>query len=119
MGEPGGLLSMGSHRVGHKIRTMWHDIGEDNGTSLQYSCLAWKIPWIEEPGRLPSMGSQKKKKHPLVTQGTQEMWVRSLGGADSLEESMTTHSSIPAWSIPWTGEPGRLLSTGSQRVRHD
>ena len=42
-----------------KIRTMWHDIGEDNDTSLQYSCLAWKIPWMEEPSRLPSMGSHR------------------------------------------------------------
>ena len=52
-------------------------------------------------------------------QEMQEMWVRSLGGADPLEESLTAHSSIPAWSIPWTGEPGGLLSTGSQSVRQD
>ena len=34
-------------------------------------------------------------------------------------EEMATHSSIPAWRIPWTEEPGRLQSVGSQRVRHD
>ena len=49
----------------------------------------------------------------------QEMWVRSLGREDPLEKEMATHPSILAWEIPWTEEPGRLLSTGSQRVRHD
>ena len=38
---------------------------------------------------------------------------------DPLEEGMTTHSSIPAWEIPWTEEPGGLQSMGSQRVGHD
>ena len=52
-------------------------------------------------------------------QEMQETWVQSLGQEDPLEEEMVTHSSILAWKIPWTEEPGRLLSTGSQRVRHD
>ena len=47
-----------------------------------------------------------------------ETWVRSLGREDSLEKEMATHSSILAWKIPWTEEPGRLQSMGSQRVRH-
>ena len=47
------------------------------------------------------------------------MRVRSLGREDLLEEDMTTCSSILAWKIPWTEEPGGLLSTGSQRIRHD
>ena len=47
------------------------------------------------------------------------MWVRSLGLEDPLEEGMATHSSILAWSIPWTEEPGGLQSLGSQRVGHD
>ena len=47
----------------------------------------------------------------------QETWVQSLGWEDSLEDGMTTHSSILAWRIPWTEEPGRLQSMGSQRVR--
>ena len=50
---------------------------------------------------------------------TQEMQVRSLGWEDPLEEGMATHSSILAWRIPWTEEPGRLQSVGSQRVGHD
>ena len=49
----------------------------------------------------------------------QETRVRSLGGEDPLEEEMVTHSSIFAWRIPWSEEPGRLQSMGSQRVRHN
>ena len=49
----------------------------------------------------------------------QETQVRSLGQEDSLEEGMATHSSILAWIIPWTEEPGELQSIGSHRVRHD
>ena len=45
--------------------------------------------------------------------------VQSLGWEDPLEKEMATHSSILAWRIPWTEEPGRLQSLGSQRVRHD
>ena len=48
-----------------------------------------------------------------------EMRVRSLGGEDPLEEKMATHSSFPAWIIPWTEEPGGLQFTELQRVRHD
>ena len=50
------------------------------------------------------------------------MWqtrVRSLGREDPLEKEMAAHSSILAWEIPWTEEPGRLQSMESQRVRHD
>ena len=55
-------------------------------------------------------------KNLLVMQETQ---VQSLGRDDPLEEEMATHSSILAWEIPWTEKPGRLQSTGMQRVRHD
>ena len=50
------------------------------------------------------------------------MWetqIRSLGWEDPLEMEMATHSSTVAWKIPWTEEPGRLQSMGSQRVGHD
>ena len=50
---------------------------------------------------------------------TQEMRVPSLGQEDLLEKEMATHSSILAWKISWTEEPGGLQSMGSQRVRHD
>ena len=49
----------------------------------------------------------------------QETWVQSLGQEDPLEKGMATHSSILAWRIPWTEEPGVLLSMGLQRVGHD
>ena len=46
-------------------------------------------------------------------------WVRSLGQEDPLEKGMATHSSILAWRIPWTEEPGGLQSMGSQKVGQD
>ena len=49
----------------------------------------------------------------------QETRVQSLGQEDLLEREMASHSSILAWKIPWTEQPGRLYSMGSQRVRHD
>ena len=49
----------------------------------------------------------------------QETQFQSLGQEDPLEKGMTTHSSTPAWKIPWTVEPGRLQSIGLQRLRHD
>ena len=67
----------------------------------------------------------QKLKTSLVAQSLKrlspvwETWVRSLGLEDPLEKEMATHSSILAWRIPWTEEPGRLQSTGSQRVGHD
>ena len=48
-----------------------------------------------------------------------ETQVRSLGQEDPLEKAMAPHSSILAWRTPWTEKPGRLQSTGSQRVGHD
>ena len=52
-------------------------------------------------------------------QETQEMQVQSLGREDPLEKEMATHSSILAWEIPWTEEPGGLQSMGLQRIVHD
>ena len=49
----------------------------------------------------------------------QETWVQSLGQEDPLEKEMATHSSVLAWRIPWTEEPGGLQSMGSQRLRHN
>ena len=49
----------------------------------------------------------------------QEMQVQFMGQEDPLKQEMATHSSILAWKIPWTEEPGKLQSMGSQRVGHD
>ena len=54
-------------------------------------------------------------RNPPAMQEPQETGVRSLGQEDPLEEGMATHSSILAWRISWTEEPGRLQSMGSQR----
>ena len=57
--------------------------------------------------------------NPPAMQEMQETWVQSVTQEDPLEEGMATHSSVLAWSTPWTEEPGSLQSTGSQRVWHD
>ena len=62
-----------------------------------------------------SLVAQRLKRLPAMW----ETWVRFLGWEDPLEKEMATHSSILAWRILWTEEPGGLQSTGSQRVRHD
>ena len=75
------------------------------------STLAWKIPWMEEPGRLQSMGSRKSQTR--LSDFTFTFQFHALG------KEMATHSSVLSWRIPGMGEPGRLPSMGSQRVRHD
>ena len=75
------------------------------------STLAWKIPWMEEPGRLWSMGSLRV--------GHNRATSLSLFTFHKLEKEMVTHSSVLAWRIPGTGEPGGLPSMGSHRVGHD
>ena len=62
-----------------------------------------------------SLVAQTVKRLPAV----QETRIRSLGWEDPLEKGMATHSSIPAWSVPWTEEPGGLQSMESHRVGHN
>ena len=64
---------------------------------------------------MASLVAQRVKNPPAM----QETEVRPLGWEDLLEKDMATHSSILAWRVPWTGEPGRLQSMGSQRVGHN
>ena len=64
---------------------------------------------------MASLVTQTVKNLPAM----QETWVPSLSLEDPLEKEMTTHSSILAWRIPWTEEPGRLQPMVSQRVSHD
>ena len=109
-----------------------------HGFDLWVRKISWKRKWQPTPvflsgnpmargaWRLQSMGSQKSwTGASLVAQRLKclpAMWetrVRSLGWEDPLEKEMATHSSILAWRIPWREGPGRLQSTGSQRVRHD
>ena len=58
-------------------------------------------------------------KNPPTMQEMQETWVQSLGWEDPLEEGMASHSSVLAWRIPWTEEPGRVQSMESQRAKYD
>ena len=92
--------------------------------------LSWKSKgiknmWRSQQVRVGTTSNTFEGSPQLVTQtvktppAVQETWVQSLGGEDPLEEGMATHSSILAWRIPRTEEPGRLQSMESQRVRHD
>ena len=75
--------------------------------STSQNLLQWAHP--------NSLVAQSIKNLPAM----QETWVQSLGGEDPLEEGMATHSSILAWRIPRTEEPGGLQSIRSHRVKHD
>ena len=66
---------------------------------------------------LPRWCSGKRIHLPM--QRMPEIWIQPLGQEDPLEKEMATHSSILAWEIPWTEEPGGLQSMGSKRVGHD
>ena len=75
------------------------------------STLAWKIPWVEEAGRLQSMGVARSQTR--LSDFTFTFHVHAL------EKEMATHSSVLTWRIPGTGEPDGLPSMGSHRVGHD
>ena len=83
--------------------------GEGNGTSLQYSCL-------ENP---MDGGAWWAAVHGVAKSRTQLSDLTLTFHFHALEEEMATHSSVLAWRIPWTEEPGGLLSMGSHRVGHD
>ena len=71
------------------------------------STLAWKIPWMEEPGRLRSMGSLRVRRLSNFT---------FTFHFHTLEKEMATHSSVLAWRISGMGEPSGLPSMGSHKV---
>ena len=79
------------------------------------STVARKIPWMEEPGRLQSMGSLRVRSKSQ----TQLSDFTFTFHFHALEKEMATHSSVLAWRIPWMEEPGGLQSMGSHRVGHD
>ena len=108
----------------------WEDPLE-KGKAAHSSILAWRIPWtiqsmgLQRQTRLSdfpiqhmqttfwaSLVAQSVEKLPAV----QETWVRFLCWKDLLEKEMATHSSILAWKIPWTEEPGRVPVHGVARV---
>ena len=97
---------------------------------MDHECGTHKFMTIVEGVKCHPSGGEKGHRVCLASQVVQVVKnlpsnlghvtprVQSLGQEDPLE-SMATHSSILAWRIPWTEEPGGLQSTGSQRVRHD
>ena len=74
------------------------------------STVAWKIPWMEEPSGLQSMGLLRVRQDSDFT---------FTFHFHALEKEMAAHSSVLAWRIPWTEKPGGLQSMGSHRVGHD
>ena len=90
------------------------------------STLAWKIPWMEETGRLQSMGWQRVRHYratSLVHWNFQGVFHMALvvknppaNAEDALKKEMLTHSIILAWKILWLEEPGRLQSIGLQNT---
>ena len=128
MGEPGGLPSMGWHRVRHD----WSDlaaaataaacIGEGNGNPLQWilqyslqehSSIHSKNTPVSLPGESCgqwSLGSHRVR-HNWSNLACMHAW--------ETEKAMAPHSSTLSWKIPWTEEPGRLPSMGSHRIGHD
>ena len=140
MGEPGGLLSMGSHRVGHD----WSDLAAE-ATQYPFNplliCLnPWELvsnycywePWLKQTLLCivwkPAFHDDlwitllwySLYGLPWVAQVVKNLPVRQdtqawfLGQEDQLEKEMATHSSILAWKVPWTEEPSGLQSMGSQ-----
>ena len=111
-GEPGGLPSMGSHKVGHdwsNLATAAAYYREGNGTPLQSSCL-------ENPMK---GGPWKDALHGITEGRTRLSDFTFIFHFHALEKEMATHSSVLAWRIPRTGEPGGLPSMGSHRVGHN
>ena len=107
--EPGRLQTMGSLRVAHGWATSLSRIGEANGNPLQCSCL-------ENPRDGGAWWA--------AVYGVAQSWTRLSDFTfnfhfHTLEKEMATHSSVPAWRIPGTGQPGGLPSMGSHRVGHD
>ena len=99
----------------HQLFEHIYDMFSEKAMAPHSSTLAWKIPWVEEPRGLQSIGSLRVGHD----------WVASLSLFTStfhfpaLEKEMATYSSVLAWRIPGMGEPGGLPSLGSHRVRHD
>ena len=144
--EPGRLQPTGSQRVGHDWATslsfLFFHYGlkcfSMRGNMRQYKDEIFTVlPTCWFTSSCSAHGKKTHERFPrvlffipgtwtsLVAQTVKclstmrKTWVRSLGREDPLEKEMAIHSSTLAWKIPWTEEPGRLQSMGSQRVRHD
>ena len=113
------IVSLGAQALSSEVLLWWDGIP---WVSL-LSC-----PWLPQSAGSPVLAHWLRKGSPgamkglpwcLILPAMRETRVQSLGQEDPLEKEMATHSSIPAWRIPWTEEPGGLQSMGSQKVEHD
>ena len=110
--------------VGWQHRVNGHEFQEAPGEGEGQVSLACCSPWGRKELDTTELLSNHHrwfngKESACQSACLQEAQVHSLGQEDSLEEQMATHSSILAWEILWTEEPGRLQSMRPQRVRHD
>ena len=95
--------------MGSKYYYRLMDIAE-RAMATHSRTLAWKIPWMEETGKLQSMGSRRVEHDREFT---------FTFYFHALEKEMATHSIVLAWRLPGTVEPGGVWSMGSHRVGHD
>ena len=102
------IISMSMHRN----HLYLNQLSTEKAMAPHSSTPAWKIPWMEEPGRLQSMGSL------AVSQIRLSNFTFTFH-FHALEKKTATHSSVLAWRIPGTGESGGLPSMGSHRVGHE
>ena len=109
------------------IALIWNEMQKSDARKERFMCS--KSPRVSYPTAFRLFkydmtsegfpGSSVVKKNLPAMQEMPEMWIQSLSQEDPLEECMATHSSILAWRILWTEEPGGLQSMWLQRVRHD
>ena len=104
------IIYMNLDKLPNFFESKLFHLKNENNTSL-LSCYEEILGWCRILGLLDFPGGSAVKNLPVI----QEMWVWSLGWKDPLAKEVATHSSILAWEIPRTEEPGGLQSTGSQK----
>ena len=95
-----------------------HTLGASLPTPSHNNCLQASAN-VHQGVKSPHLGGAHGKEPACQYRRLKETRVRSLGQEDPLEEGMETHSSVLAWRIPWTEEPGGLQSMGGHRVGHN
>ena len=115
MGEPGGLPSMGSHRVGHD----WSNLAAAAAAAESHWRRQRQLTPVLLPGKSHGWRSLVTAVHGVARSQTRLSDFTFTFHFHASETAMATHSSVSAWRMPGTGEPGGLLSLGSHRVRHD
>ena len=111
-----------------QVRSLGQEDSVEKEVTAHLSILAWEIPWTEEPGRLPSRGSERVRHGRAIKHTDHHLSLFRALAADSLTvKRLFLHSRRRQWhplqypclENPWMEEPGGLQSMGSLRVRHD